>query len=221
MAVQITDPPNNGQFPSDQGWAATVQIDSSDAVSGILMDYYTNLAYPGTGGNPIGPDASGWYTWTVSFTPDGNIQLGDLLGIYCYDAEITGDAASVEDIASQAGIAAAPVRELRQSDAPRAGPPSITISSARLSGTSVSVTVQLTPQTKGGIFLWCAKITGINQNNTRLIQVCPLPPSDFQARSHTFQNIDVSQWTNIYVVAVTHGNHCCPAVRPLKICPRN
>lgn len=210
MAVTITDPPNDGAFPDpgSNNWTATTTIDNADAVDGVLIDYNTNLMYPSPGPSCTGgPDANGLYWWQVPFQPDANIQAGHLLEIYCYDAEIDGDGASVEDTASLAGSLPFLEREHRRPKMSRTGAPSITITSAELSGTTtVDVTVQLTPQTKGGIFLLCANLTGDIHKHTRRIYVYGLKPSEDKVRNHTFQDVHANQWTHIYAIAVTYRN---------------
>lgn len=217
MTVQITDPPDNSSFPYDEGWTATATIDSDDAVDGVLIDWDTLLAYPSPGPSLTdGPDGQGLYWWQVPFTPDANIQQGDLLEIYCYDAEIDDPGAAVFDAASQAGREPYPEQEQRYGGMPRGSAPSITITSAELTETKVAVKVKLTPQTKGGLFLLCANLTGDNHKHTRRTYVYCLQPLEDATRDYTFQDVDASQWTHILVIGVTYRNQGNPAVAPVK-----
>jgi hypothetical protein len=217
MSVAITDPPANEYFPYDEGWAATATIDFDDAVDGVLIDYNTNDVYPSPGPSCSGgPDSSGLYTWQVPFNHDANIVEGDPLLIYCYDAEIDGDGASVPETASQDGRKPASEPGRREPKSPREGAPSITITDAHLSGTTVSVTATLTPQTKGGIFLVLANFKGDIRKFTRLIRVCSLPADASAKRSCTFSDVDGSKWTHIHVIAVTYRNQGKPQIRTIK-----
>lgn len=224
MAVQIVDPPDYSTFPYDEGWTATAGIDSDDAVDGVLMDYSTNPVnvYPSPGPSPSGgPDANGFYSWQVPFSPDANVQVGHSLVIYCYDAEISGDGATCEDLASQngGGYGKHQQREEGGSSDVIHKPK---LSKPKLDQKTISGDVQWPKGTlKGGVFLVLANRTGNIRKHTRRICVCCLessnsntpPPSHYE-----FQEIDQAQWTHIHVVAVTYrhktGNPTVTQIKP-------
>lgn len=201
MSVQIADPPDNSAFPYDEGWTATATIGSNDAVDGVLIDYNTNEVYPSPGPSGNGPDADGLYTWQVPFSGQdlSDIKQGHSLVIYCYDAEIDGDGATCEDIASQDG-------SVDQKQAPLS---TIVINPPTLVNQKFSGTVQLPPNTKGGVFLVLANRTGDIRKHTRRILVCALPASG-AATPYTFEGVNGSKWTHIHVVAVTYRHQSSP-----------
>jgi hypothetical protein len=216
MSVTITDPPDNDSFPYDEGWTATATIDSADAVDGTLLDLNTNEVYPSNNTSGVGPDpGTGLYTWQVPFTPDANIWAGDPLMIYCYDAEISGDGDTHADTASADGLDSSRSKQ-REPLASSAGAPSIGITTADLSGTTVSVTVKLTPQQKGGIFLMLAHYTGDIKKITKSVHVHRLSASQNDTRNHSFLDIDASKWTHISVIAVTYRHRGAPKAKCLK-----
>lgn len=203
MTVQITDPPDYSVFPYDEGWTATATIDSNDAVDGVLMDYSTNPVnvYPSPGPSGSGPNASGLYTWQVPFTNLVGITIGDTLVIYCYDAEISGDGASCEELASADG-----------SGALGGGLAStIVINAPRLAQKTLQGTVQLPAHTGGGVFLVLANHNGDMRKHTRRIQVYPLPALAVASpQNYKFDNVDDTQWTHIHIVAVTYRHRGSP-----------
>ena len=214
MSVTITDPPDNSTFPYDEGWTATATIDSGDGVDGVLLDYNpaSDGIYSSNGPSGTGPVA-GIYTWQVPFLLDGTIANGDPLMIHCYDAETFDDGDSHADTASQAGVAPRETKERKQA----AGGPSINITAASQSGTTVTVTVELTPKTTGAIFLALLNYTGDIKKATKDVRVHPLLPSpDKKTRKHTFQGVDAGEWTHIYAVAVVQHHAGKPKVKPIK-----
>lgn len=221
MSVQITDPPDNGTFPDNpRGWTAIATIDSTDGVSGVLMDTNPNNPegiYPGNGANPSGPDGSGIYTWEVPFEVDDTIQNMDPLLVQCYDSETFDDGVTHADTASEDGLAAH-----RHKKKPAGPAPTIDIDSADLSGSTVPVTVKLTPKTTGAIFLALLNYpAGAKRPTRKEVLVFPLLPSkDHTVRKHTFNGVDASQWTHICVIAVIKGHQGHPKRKWIKPAPK-
>jgi hypothetical protein len=208
MTITISSPIDGSTIPipSPGTFTASGQNDTGDDVCGWILDTVTNNAFA-SDAETLVLDADGiHWDWTLQFTTDNTIALGDIVTVNVYDAVTGGDADSVtvKQASGAAGVVAAAIPTT-----PAPVPPA-TIQTAGAVGKTGVQNIPLTvtlqpPKVKCFVFLALLKTTGDPKTASRIVLQQHLPASTQASRTVTFRKIDMDCWSCIHAIAMIEG----------------